>query len=210
MSKVHICPFCEVGETEAVEFSKEIKAGRKSVMVAGLKKQVCTQCHSESIPGWLHDQNMDLIEAAQERVKNLVPLAGLRALRERWDLSQKSASKIFGAGPSSFGKWESGQSNMSTPAALLVKVALRFPNVMPYLARLAGVSLGDVAVNRMPPSFGAYEMVHLPVEAMNANVFSVHGHRQRVYVQGVQQLADEWRAGLSPDALREEPLAEAA
>lgn len=209
MSKVHICPFCEVGETEEVEFSKEIKAGRKSVTVAGLKKKVCTQCQSESIPGWLHDQNMDLIEAAQERVKTLVLPAGLRALRERWDLSQKTASKIFGAGPSSFGKWESGQSSMSTPAALLVKVAVRFPNVMPYLARLAGVSLGDVAVNPMPASFGAYETVHLPVEAMNANVYSVAGHRQRTDLHGVK-LAGKWRAGAEVSLTLEEALADAA
>lgn len=148
MSKIHICPFCEEGSTKEVEFSQEIRAGRKSVLVTGLKKRICLQCQSESVPAALHDHNMDLVEATLERVKNLVTTAALRALRERWDVSQKAASKIFGAGPSSFGKWESGQTSMSTPAALLVKVALRFPLVVPYLAKLAGVPLHDMAVSK--------------------------------------------------------------
>ena len=166
MSKIHICPFCEEGSTKEVEFSQEIKAGRKSVLVTGLKKRVCTLCQSESVPAALHDQNMDLVEAAQERVKNLVPTAGLRTLRERWDLSQKVASRIFGAGPSSFGKWESGQSSMSTPAALLVKVALRFPLVVPYLAKLAGVRLGDVSVGNTI-EHGNYKTVHFDADGFN-------------------------------------------
>lgn len=166
MSKMHICPFCEEGITSEVEFSQEVRAGRKSMIVNGLKKRVCSQCQSESIPTALHDQNMDLVEAAQARAKNLVPTAGLRALREQWDLSQKTASMIFGAGPSSFGKWESGQTSMSTPAALLVKVALRFPLVVPYLAKLAGVSLGDAAISN---SVGRsnYKNVHFEADGLS-------------------------------------------
>lgn len=166
MSKTHICPFCEEGTTREVEFSQEIRAGRKSVLVAGLKKRVCSQCQSESIPAALHDQNMDLLDTAQARVKHLVPLALLRGLREQWDLSQKTASRIFGAGSSSFGKWESGQTSMSTPAALLVKVALRFPLVVPYLAKLAGVSLGDAASSNVADRSN-YKTVHFAAEGLS-------------------------------------------
>lgn len=215
MSKVHICPFCEVGKTEEVTFAETVKVGRKSVAVEGLRKRVCPACHSESVPGHLHDANLDLIEAAQSRVTGQVPVSALRALRERWELSQKTASKIFGAGASSFGKWESGQANMSTPAALLIKVALEFPQVVRYLAKLAGVSLGDVAASPMPVAFGAYKTVHLAQEAMNGNVFVIVHARQKAHAKDAQiscVITDEWRDGLAGGAMesRGDQMLEAA
>jgi putative zinc finger/helix-turn-helix YgiT family protein len=205
MSKIHICPFCEEGTTKEVTFSKSVRVGRKSVVVEGLKKRVCLACQSESVPGHLHDANLDLIEAAQARVAGQVPVSALRELRERWDLSQKAASKIFGAGPSSFGKWESGQANMSTPSALLVKVALRFPQVVPYLAKLAGVSLGDVAIApESRSSFGAYETVHVTGPAVNGNVFLLPQVRSRGHAHGSASAALralDWHDVASRDAV---------
>lgn len=204
MSKLHVCPFCETGKTEEVTFSQSLKVGRKSVLVEGLRKRVCQACHSESVPGYLHDANLDLVEAAQSKVLTQLPVSALRDLRERWDLSQKSASMLFGAGPSSFAKWESGQANMSTPSTLLVKVALQFPQVMPYLARLAGVSLGDVAANSMPTAFGAYETVHLSQEAMNGSSFVFARARQKAHAKEVQisaAITDEWRHGLTSNTV---------
>lgn len=215
MSKVHVCPFCEVGKTEEVTFAETVKVGRKSVAVEGLRKRVCPACHSESVPGHLHDANLDLIEAAQSRVTGQVPVSALRALRERWELSQKTASKIFGAGPSSFGKWESGQANMSTPSALLVKVALQFPQVVGYLAKLAGVPLGDAATSSMPAAFGAYETVHLSQEAMNGKVFAMAHAQLKTHSKDVQicaAFADEWREGLTREVSesRDDQMLEAA
>lgn len=215
MSKVHVCPFCEDGATKEVTFSQSVRVGRKSVVVEGLKKRVCLACQSESVPGQLHDANLDLIEAAQARVAGQVPVAALRELRERWDLSQKSASKIFGAGPSSFGKWESGQANMSTPSALLVKVALRFPQVVRYLSGLAGVPLGDVAVHSMPMANGAYETVHLTQPAMNGHVFSIVQARQKAHAKEPNlpaEIADQWRGKCSQTVVlsRDDQMLEAA
>jgi putative zinc finger/helix-turn-helix YgiT family protein len=196
MSKIHICPFCEEGRTDEVVYSQVFRLGRKAITVEGLRKRVCTQCHSESVPGYLHDHNLDLVQQAEERLPGFAPLSALRSLRERWELSQKAASIIFGAGSSSFGKWESGQSSMSTPSALLVKVALRFPQVVPYLAKLAGVSLGDVATApESRSSFGAYETVHVTSPAVNGNVFLLTQGRSRGHAHGqvsAALLAQDW------------------
>lgn len=190
MSKIHICPFCEEGKTDEVVYSQGVRLGRKTVTVEGLKKRVCALCHSESVPGYLHDHNLDLVQQAEERLPGFAPLSALRSLRERWELSQKSASIIFGAGSSSFGKWESEQSSMSTPSALLVKVALRFPQVVPYLAKLAGVSLGDVAaVPASLSSFEAYETVHVASPAVNGNVFLFTQGRSRGHAHAVASTA---------------------
>lgn len=135
------CPFCETGTTEVVSYTSTEKFGRKTFEVEGLLKLVCNHCHSETVSGDLHDHNLALFIAAEEGTQGGVSPGLLRTLRENWDLTQSEASKLFGAGPSSFAKWESSQTKLSTPAALLIQVASRFPEVVPYLAQLAKVQL---------------------------------------------------------------------
>jgi hypothetical protein len=55
-------------------------------------------------------------------------------------LTQRNASKLFGAGDSAFGKWESGQLP-SGPAALLLQSAMHVPGVIQFLASLAQVEV---------------------------------------------------------------------
>ena len=124
-----------------VSYTSTEKFGRKTLEVKGLLKLVCNHCHSETVSGDLHDHNLALFIAAEEGTQGSVSPGLLRTLRENWDLTQSEASKLFSAGPSSFAKWESSQTKLSTPAALLIQVASRFPEVVPYLAQLANVQL---------------------------------------------------------------------
>jgi len=140
----HTCPYCDVGDLCEVEYTGDIKSGRVVVSVPGLLKLVCQECGEESIPLELYDRNFALIKEATENLQGAVSRGLLRRLREIWGVSQRDASRLFGAGLSSFGKWESGQAKMSTPAALLVQCALNVPGVVPYLARLAGVETAPV------------------------------------------------------------------
>ena len=133
------CPFCETGTTEVVGYTSTEKFGRKTVNVEGLLKLVCNHCHSETVSGDLHDHNLALFIAAEEGTQGGVSPGLLRTLREQWDLTQSEASKLFGAGPSSFAKWESSQTKLSMPSALLIQVASQFPEVIPYLAQLTGM-----------------------------------------------------------------------
>lgn len=105
MNKTNCCPFCQTETTEAVTYSSDIKFGRRTINVAGLKKAVCTSCGSESVSAQMHDENLDLILKAEESTQGAVTPGLLRALREQWNLTQVEASKLFGAGKSS---WYSG------------------------------------------------------------------------------------------------------
>jgi putative zinc finger/helix-turn-helix YgiT family protein len=140
MSKVHRCAFCNSAHTHEVTYSESFKMGRKQLEVTGMKKMVCEKCESEFVPANLMDANLQCFKAA-EASAILVSPGMLRTLREMWGLSQKEASQLFGAGASSFGKWESNQTNMSTPTALLIKSACHMPELVPYLAKLANVTL---------------------------------------------------------------------
>jgi putative zinc finger/helix-turn-helix YgiT family protein len=166
------CPFCETGTTEVVSYTSTEKFGRKTVNVEGLLKLVCNHCHSETVSGDLHDHNLALFIAAEEATQGGVSPGLLRTLRENWDLTQSEASKLFGAGPSSFAKWESSQTKLSTPAALLIQLASRFPEVVPYLAQLADMRL-KLRTEKHEPINSAtshqpnYETVRLTIDVQN-------------------------------------------
>ncbi len=209
MNTTHHCSYCNSTNAAIVEYSESFKVGRKQLEVSGMKKVFCADCQSESIPLDLLEHNQELFVAAEAAATKLVTPGSLKELRDMWGLSQKEASKIFGAGLSSFGKWESNQTNMSTPAALLIKVAYNIPEVVPYLSQLANVELkqdtyGLKGLSRPIPN-GAYEAVQFVDVAMNGNVFtfptkSATATKQSSVVQ--RPVAIEWT-----DA---EPMLEAA
>lgn len=102
---------------------------------------VCGHCHEETIPLEMYGHNAKLVEAALAATPAAVSRALLKTLREKFGISQRDASKMFGAGEASFAKWESGQTEMSGPAALLAQCALHVPGVMEYLANLSDVKM---------------------------------------------------------------------
>lgn len=185
MTNSRVCPFCEEEAARVIEYSGKIKFGRKSVFVSGLKKVVCDHCGSESIPLEFHDKNTELIRDAASISGEIISVDILKTFREKWGLSQKDASLIFGAGVSSFGKWESRQSNISTPAALLIQVASKFPEVVSFLAKMADVDLcpSSSATKESASAFshrlyGAYETVSSKLEDA-ANGIYIHAPNSR-------------------------------
>ncbi len=143
MHNLHQCAVCDSEDTEVILFADRIKAGRKVVTVHGLRKLACHDCGAELVPEEFHDSNLELMREAIATTKAAVTPSALRTFRTDWDLSQREASKVFGAGSASFGKWESGQSVPSTPTALLLQCAMRFPQVLIYLAALSSVVVAD-------------------------------------------------------------------
>lgn len=151
----HICSFCEVGELSTVVYTHALKAGRRTVHVPGLSKMVCGHCGEESVPVEMYARNAKLVEAALAATPAAVSKGLLKTLRETFEVSQRDASKMFGAGETAFAKWESGQTDMSDPAALLVQCALNVPGVMEYLAKLSNVEIATAHVGLRGTSLGA-------------------------------------------------------
>lgn len=161
------CPYCESDALDEVFYDDQVSVGRTLVLVEGLRKLHCVKCGCESVPLDFFGQNAERVEAATMSTAAAVSKGLLRRLRECWGVSQRQASMIFGAGPSAFAKWESGQSRLSTPSALLVQCATKFPQVMEYLARLAHVPLATQASlpfhgPSSPHLFAALENVDQP------------------------------------------------
>lgn len=136
------CPHCADGVMSEVVCSKAVRQGRRTVQVAGLKKYLCSTCQGDMLSRAQMKANDARVEEALAReVEASVDVVMLKDLRERFDLTQRQASRLFGAGDSAFAKWESGQTAMSRPAVLLVRCANEVGGVMEHLASLQGVRL---------------------------------------------------------------------
>jgi putative zinc finger/helix-turn-helix YgiT family protein len=148
MSNVLGCPVCGAVALQEVVFSERRKVGRRTIEVFGLKKSECSACGTDFVSPTDHDGNAALVARFVARTQTGITRGLLRQLRETWGLTQREASKVFGAGEAAFAKWESGR-ELSTPSALLVQVALNVRGVMPYLARLAKVGLDPAGADRV-------------------------------------------------------------
>jgi len=134
------CDFCDSSAVAEILFSDRVAAGRRRVALSGLRKMVCHDCGEEYMTEAQVEHNHALFDAAVAVTPEAVYAGLMRSLRERWQLTQKAASALFGAGESAFAKWESGQPP-SGPAALLIQCAVYVPGVMEYLARVQSASL---------------------------------------------------------------------
>jgi putative zinc finger/helix-turn-helix YgiT family protein len=169
------CPICDVGKVSRVVYTHSLKAGRRTVLVDGCLKMVCEHCGEESISLEMHDHNAKLIEAALAATPAAVSRGLLKLLRETFELSQRDASKMFGAGDAAFAKWESGQTEMSEPAALLVQCALHVPGVMELLATLAGVAIAPEGQRRAARRREGYQQALRASATMAAEPLQVAG-----------------------------------
>jgi putative zinc finger/helix-turn-helix YgiT family protein len=135
----HTCVFCGHLEVVEVVYDERVTAGRRKVAVTGLRKMECSSCGHEYVEQDQLSYNQSLIEATSV-TPGQVGIGLLRNLRDRWALTQRAASNLFGAGQNSFAKWESGQLP-SGPTALLLQCAANVPGVVEYLARLNKATL---------------------------------------------------------------------
>lgn len=134
------CRFCGEGKLVEEVYSKTIKMGRSNFLVEGLHQFKCNVCDSVVTNAQQYERNSDLIEAAEQGTSAFVSIGMLREFREKYDLSQKEASILIGAGEGAFGKYESG-GKLSRPTAKLIRVALKIPEVVEFLAREENIEL---------------------------------------------------------------------
>lgn len=171
MSNLRGCPVCGAEALHDVIYSERRKVGRRTIEVFGLKKTECGACGADFVAAADHDSNAALVANYVARTQTGVTRGLLRQLRETWGLTQREASRIFGAGEAAFAKWESGK-ELSTPAALLVQVALNVRGVLPYLAKLAKVEIdaaGPARAKYVLEEIAEWESVE-PVRVCDARV----------------------------------------
>lgn len=180
--EIVMCPLCESGEfTPFSDGVHSFRHGKKKHEVKGLQYARCSNCETT---GYLPGQrkfNAELISKYQAKIPEYISPSDVLAVRERYSLTQKEASKIFKGGPNGFSKWERGIAFPSGPTAMLIKVALSSIEAMRELAKIA-----DVDIPIVDSKFAAKEVVHQPVDqpsVLNVIVQCTHAEYVDDYVE---------------------------
>ncbi len=137
-----ICPLC--GEGQWVPFCDdkyEFRHGRKNHVVEGINYAQCSCCKVRGFLPGQRDANFALIKAYQGKLPGFISRSDLLALREQYGLTQQDANLIFGGGTQGYSKWERGLNVPAGPTARLIKMALKFPEVLKTLAAEVGIDV---------------------------------------------------------------------
>lgn len=132
-----VCPVCEDGVLT-------LKEGVNETVHKGVKGAVrffyeeCETCGSEQADAHLSLKNKRLMIAFRKRAEGLLTGDEVRAVRERLNLTQSAAARIFGGGPTAFSKYESDDVAQSVAMDKLLRVADAVPQAFRHLCDLAG------------------------------------------------------------------------
>jgi len=140
-----MCDLCEEGTLEQ-------KQGVNTVTYKSVRRELradyceCDTCGVEmTLPQQSRDNKRRMV-AFKKEVDGLLTGAEVKALRERLDLKQSDAAKVFGGGVVAFSKYESDDVTQSEAMDKLMRVADRFPNVYQELRVEAGLSASCAVV----------------------------------------------------------------
>ncbi len=138
MSRQSLCPLCEEGHLQE-------HIGKTSVEYRGQKAlldscfSVCDACGSETATPAQVRTNKRTMMAFKKSVDGLLTGSEVRALREKWGITQSRAAQLFGGGPVAFSKYESDDVMQSEAMDKLLRVAAALPEVVTALKQLSGL-----------------------------------------------------------------------
>jgi HTH-type transcriptional regulator/antitoxin MqsA len=136
--KTASCPLCNQSAEEK-EWQKEIEHNGHKLLVTGLRHFVCQSCGTTFANNEQSRINRRAVAYARNETDGLLTGSEIRALRERWDLTQRDAARIFGGGLNAFSKYENGEVVQSDPMDKLLRLAMRHDFVVTELASDAGL-----------------------------------------------------------------------
>jgi HTH-type transcriptional regulator/antitoxin MqsA len=146
MSSHRTCPICG-GSSKLVIEAREIKVGRWSATVDD-EFMRCEKCGEETyLAGQMKATQERAARVIREREKILSP-ERVRAIRERYGLTQSQLERLLRVGPKTVVRWERGSVMPSAAINTLLKVLDNMPVVVADLAVENGVLLGA----SLPPS----------------------------------------------------------
>ncbi len=128
------CPICEHGSLVPTRFTEEVQYRETPVSVE-IEASVCDRCGEEIIhPDQIRRNDVTLRNAFKAQV-GLLSDSRIKAIRNFLGLTQREASEIFGGGPNSFAKYETGRVAQSHAVDLLLRLAGEDSNIVQRLQR---------------------------------------------------------------------------
>ena len=137
MNSSPVCPVCERGSLVAERYSDDFRHNGGSLRVDDLERYRCDICGADPVLTDQIKRNQLRVCDAKRRADGYFTGAEIKALRERFRISQSEAADLFGGGAHAFSKYERGEVVQSLPMDRLMRCVAAFPFLIGFLRRIA-------------------------------------------------------------------------
>lgn len=152
MTEKLLCPLCEEGHTTPHYAQTEVEyAGQKGVIKTQLRR--CDVCESELVGDIEGRANKRAMIAFRKTVDGLLTGEEIRAIREKYRLTQTQAAQLFGGGPVAFSKYENDDVAHSDAMDNLLRLVRRSEEA--FWELVEEKQLGEL-LNRRPARIAHY------------------------------------------------------
>ena len=134
------CPICKKGHLQPSNAHREFHPNGHLVRVELLASR-CDHCGGETIRAGQHDENLRRLAERKVHYGGLLMGEEIVALRKRYGLTQQAAARIFGKGKIAFSRYENEVTYPDESMTLLIKQAIKRPEVLKDLADEADVEI---------------------------------------------------------------------
>ena len=139
MNDKTLCPLCGEGHlTPRTEETVTEYAGQQGKVT--LRFAECDACGSEITGDADSRANKRAVLAFRKSVDGLLTGAEVRALRDKYSITQDQAARLFGGGPKAFSKYESDDVAHAAAMDTLLRLALRSEDTFWELVALKGMT----------------------------------------------------------------------
>jgi HTH-type transcriptional regulator/antitoxin MqsA len=128
-----VCPECEKGHLTASTYADDFQHNGELLRVEGLQCYLCDQCGADPVFADQVRRNHRLVADAKRRADGLLVGDEVRAIREKFGLSQQEAAALFGGGVNAFSKYERGDVIQSDAMDRLLKLVSARPALLDAL-----------------------------------------------------------------------------
>ncbi|WP_334033904.1 type II TA system antitoxin MqsA family protein [Burkholderia cepacia] len=132
-SSKNTCSVCDSSAWTEISYSDTVETKGLHVNVEGLHANYCEPCRHTWITPDQRRHNDEQIRAAyiatRDKIRDtegLLSTSDIQYIRQRFDLSQRDASHIFGGGINAFNKYESGEVLQSQAMDRLLRLTNEF------------------------------------------------------------------------------------
>jgi HTH-type transcriptional regulator/antitoxin MqsA len=132
--KPETCPFC--GKEAYYHQTKLMTLHYKSTPItANQPGYWCDECGEGVIGGEDRKATQKELQSLRAQVDGLLTPDAIKEIRERLNLTQQNASKIFGGGVNAFSRYERGETPIAKPLSQLLQLLNTHPNLLSELTK---------------------------------------------------------------------------
>jgi HTH-type transcriptional regulator/antitoxin MqsA len=142
------CPTCGIGSLTVATRDRPYRYKAKSIIIRAVKGRFCDNRKCREVVVDIDESariSKEMLAFNKKVNRELTPVDLLANVRERFNLNQQQAAKVFGGGTNAFSRYESGKTKPPVALVKLFKVLDRHPDLFKEVAGMdarPGASVG--------------------------------------------------------------------